>query len=185
MPSYRRWHIEGGVYFLTIVTHERRSILTGDLARGILRRAMVEARRRRPFEQMGVVLLPEHMHMMWRLPDGDADYSTRVGGIKQSFTRAYLAAGGLEGASTASRARQRYRGVWQKRFLEHTIRDFGDFKRHLDYIHVNPVKHKRVEQPREWPWSSFHRYLQMGWYEDDWCGPTEFGGMEYLEPAGL
>ena len=182
MPEYRRWRVEGGVYFLTIVAHERRAILTGEHARGYLRAAFAEARLRRPFEQLGIVLLPEHIHVIWRLPAGDDNYSLRISAIKQSFTRSWLQRGGREGAATPSRSRQRYRGVFQKRFLEHTIRDFADFKRHLDYIHINPVKHGHVSLPREWPWSSFHRYVHTGWYEADWCGSVDLPGTEYIEP---
>ena len=185
MPNYRRWRVEGGVYFFTIVTHQRRPILTTAVGRRFLRHAMIEARRRRPFEQLGIVLLPEHIHMIWRLPDGDVDYSIRIGAIKESFTRDYLASGGAEGASTPGRRRQRYRGVWQKRFIEHCIRDWADFKRHLDYIHANPVKHGHVEYPRQWSWSSFHRYRRMGWYENDWCGRVDLPGNLDVEPEGL
>lgn len=185
MPSYRRWHVEGGTYFLTVVTHERRPILTTDSARSLLRQAFVENLSRRPVEQLGIVLLPEHFHLIWRLPEGDADYSGRIGDIKETFTRAYLSGGGIEGASTASRQRQRYRGLWQKRFLEHTIRNFEDFKRHLDYLHGNPVKHGLAEHPREWPWSSFHRYVKAGWYEPDWCGRCDLSGGGFVEPDGL
>jgi len=123
--------------------------------------------------------------MIWRLPQEDADYSERIGAIKQSFTRDYLSAGGAEGASTPGRQRQRYRGVWQKRFFEHVIRDFADFKRLLDYIHVNPVKHGMAAHPGEWPWSSFHRYRRMGWYDVDWCGSVNWPGRMDIEPEGL
>ena len=121
------------------------------------RQALIEARRRRPFEQLGMVLLPDHFHVLWRLPPGDSDYSARMKAVKESFTRAFLAAGGWEGRGSLSRRRQGYRGVWHKRFWEHAIRDHEDFRRHLDYIHASPVKHGLVEYPRDWPWSSFHR----------------------------
>ena len=182
MPGYRRWRVEGGVYFFTVVTHERQPVFAVERARRILREAMIAVRQRRPFEQLAVVLLKDHLHMLWRLPIGDTDYSGRIGAAKAAFTRAYLSAGGMEGASTPGRRRQRYRGVWQKRFMEHTIRDFKDFRRHLDYIHANPVKHGYVQTPGEWKWSSFHRYVNNGWYESDWCGSIEVFGGSYLEP---
>jgi putative transposase len=182
MPSYRRWRIEGGVYFFTLVTHERRPILTADLSRAILRKAFIDARKRLAFVLDAIVLLPEHLHMLMRLPDKDDRFSVRVSKIKRNFTEAYLEMGGTEGRCTPGRRRQRYRGVWEKRFYEHWIRDHRDFKLHLDYIHVNPVKHGLVQWPRDWPWSTFHRYVKLGEYDLDWCGHVEFPGGVDIEP---
>lgn len=176
MPNYRRWCAEGGIYFFTLVTHERIPILTGPLARQLLRRAMVRVRQRRPFEQIGAALLPDHMHLLWRLPEGDANYSMRIGAIKQAFTRSWLAAGGHEGTVSPTRQRQEYRGVWQKRFYEHSIRNYSDFRRHLDYIHVNAARHGLTARPADWPWSSFHRFVKLGMYEPDWTGPVDVPG---------
>ncbi len=184
MPNYRRRRVEAGTYFFTLVTHGRIQILTVPSARRVLREAMLTVRDARPFEQLAAVLLADHLHVLWRLPEGDSDYSTRLGSIKQALTRSYLAAGGQEGSVTSVRRKQEYRGVWQKRFYEHTIRDYGDFKRHLDYIHVNPVKHGLVTTPRDYPWSSFHRYVQKGEYEPDWCGHVDVPGGVDIEPEG-
>jgi putative transposase len=182
MPDYRRWRAEGGVFFFTVVTHQRQPIFSAPLALRLLRNAIAGVRHKRPFELRAIVLLPDHLHMLWRLPEGDAEYSTRMGLIKKRFTSTYLAAGGREGASTASRRKHRIRGVWQKRFIEHTIRDYADYKRHLDYIHANPVKHGLVSMPREWPHSSFHRHVRAGEYDLDWCGHVELPGGLNLEP---
>ena len=182
MPNYRRWRLEGGTFFFTLVTYERRKTFVCPLARRLLREAMVKVRRIRPFRQLAIVLLPEHLHLLWRFPENDTDYSTRLGGLKQSFTRAWLAAGGQEGSLSTARRRQEYRGVWQKRFYEHTIRDYRDFKRHLDYIHANPVKHGLADRPRGWRWSSFHRYVILGEYDPDWYGPVELPGGVDIEP---
>jgi putative transposase len=171
MPNYRRWKFEGAQYFLTVVTHEHRPIFAEGWARQLLRKAVGGVRAIRPFEMTAVVLLPDHFHMVWQLPDGDSDFSTRMGGVKYAFTRAYLAAGGQEGAPTRGRERHRNRGVWQKRFHEHWIRDDRDFARHFDYVHYNPVKHGYVDSPAKWPWSSFHRYVRLGLYDPDWCDP--------------
>ena len=110
------------------------------------------------------------------MPEGDLDYSSRVSGFKKRFTRAYLAAGGTEGVPPGGQRRHRLRGVWQRRFWEHTIRDARDFRMHLDYIHANPVKHGLVEWPRDWPWSTFHRYVRQGWYDVDWRGRIDLPG---------
>jgi putative transposase len=123
-----------------------------------------------PFDLPAIVLLPDHLHMLMRLPPDDQDFSLRVGGIKRRFTDLYLQAGGRESDIPDGRRDKGYRGLWQPRFWEHTIRDSRDFVLHFDYIHWNPVKHALVRRVKDWPWSTFHRYLQMGEYEEDWCG---------------
>jgi putative transposase len=120
-----------------------------------------------------VVLLPDHLHLILALPEGDEDFSTRIGALKHSFTKAHLATGGEEGDFSLSRLRHRVRGVWQKRFYEHVIRDDRDFAAHVEYIHYNPVKHGLVASPAEWPWSSFHRYVRLDLCEPDWKGPED------------
>ena len=135
MPEYRRWFIPGSTYFFTVVTHERLPILTSELGRHCLRRAFVEVRARRPFDLFAIVVLPDHVHTVWILPQGDADYSLRWSQIKEQFTRLYLDEGGKEGPSTDSRARHRERAVWQRRFWEHTCRDEDDLVRCTDYLH--------------------------------------------------
>lgn len=184
MPSYRRRRILGGVYFFTVVTYLRRHVFTTDVSSKLLKSAMAEARQRLPFSIDAIVLLPDHLHMVMRLPEGDDDFPARLAKIKRNFTEAYLAAGGRDGPSNPSRQRQRYRGVWQKRYYEHAICDYDDFKRHLDYVHANPVKHGLAHRPSEWAWSTFHRYVESGEYAPDWCGHIELPGGFDIEPDG-
>ncbi len=181
MPSYRRWHVEGGLYFFTLVTHHRREVFSSSRARRILRESIDSVRKLHRFELVAIVLLPDHIHMMMHLPEGDSDFSVRIGGIKYAFTRAYLAAGGREAETTPGQVRHRNRGVWQKRFYEHVIRDYRDYKRHLDYVHANPVKHDLAEKPGDWQWSSFARYVNDGEYGEEWCGHVELAGVD-IEP---
>ena len=182
MPDYRRWRIEGGTYFFTLVTHRRRRLFHSDWTRRVLRGAIRRTRRELPWDMLAVVLLPDHLHMLWRLPEGEADYSTRIKKMKRTFTVGFLAAGGQPGAVSPGEQRKGYRGIWQPRFWEHTVRDARDFKLHLDYIHANPVKHSLVDLPRDWPFSSFHRYVKLGEYEEDWCGRVELPDeVEYYE----
>ncbi|MFQ5422489.1 MAG: transposase [Phycisphaerae bacterium] len=173
MPEYRRAFQPGGTFFFTLVTHGRQPILCNATARSCLREAIQEVRVQLPFEMTAVVLLPDHLHAIWKLPDGDADFSKRWGRIKKGFTDRWLAHGGAETTVSASRRRHRGRGVWQPRFWEHTLRDQADLIAHLDYIHYNPVKHDQASCPHAWPYSSFHRYVYMGRYATDWqctCG---------------
>jgi len=171
------------MYFFTLVTYDRREILTTDFGRTALRDAIERTRAERPWVTEAVVLLPDHLHAVWRLPEGDVDYSTRIGALKKRFTRTWLASGGAEADVLNGQSRHRLRGVWQPRFWEHTIRDARDFRLHVDYIHLNPVKHGLVAGPADWPWSSFARYVKMGWYDPDWCGRADLpGSVEYLFP---
>jgi putative transposase len=177
VTNYRRARQEGGCLFFTVVTYDRRRFLTENRARECLRAAWDETLRLHPFEVVAVCLLPDHLHCIWRLPEGDEDYSSRWARIKAGFTRRYLRAGGEEATQTRSRRDRRERGVWQRRFWEHRIRDGTDLQRHVDYIHFNPVKHGLVPQIHDWPWSSFHRYIREGFYQGyDWTVVREATG---------
>jgi putative transposase len=181
MSDYRRWRVAGGTYFFTLVTYRRRPILTTNLGRRCLHAAFATVRKRRPFELAGVALLPDHIHAIVALSNGADGYSVRLRRIKEEFTRAFLGAGGREGGTTEGRQRRGERGVWQRRFWEHVIRDEEDFERHLDYIHYNPVKHSHVRCPHEWPFSSFRRWVRRGVYPEDWaCGgpPPSFHDLD-------
>lgn len=168
MPNYRRYRVPGGTYFFTVVTQGRARILTTAEARKSFRAAIEECRRQWPFRIDGIVLLPDHLHAIWSLPRGDDDYKTRWAFIKKEFTKRWLAAGGSEQVISPARRARRRRGVWQPRYWEHVIEDEDDFESHLDYIHYNPVKHGLVESPRDWPYSSFHRWVRRGAYDPDW-----------------
>jgi putative transposase len=121
-----------------------------------------------PFEIMAIVLLPDHLHTVWSLPPGDCRYPLRWMRVKEEFTRAWLSHGGNERPQSESRQKHRLRGVWQKRYWEHTVEDESDLKRCIDYIHWNPCKHRLVPRVRDWEWSSFHRFVSAGEYTQDW-----------------
>jgi putative transposase len=169
MPTYVREFKPGGSFFFTLVTEQRAPIFANEIARSMLHAAVDRCRELHPFALDAVVLLPDHLHLLMTLPGGDANFSIRVRNLKAGFTRAWLAGDGAEQNRSASRVRQRARGVWLKRFWEHTIRDADDRRRHLDYIHYNPVKHGYVTCPHAWPHSSFHRFVADGRYANDWC----------------
>jgi putative transposase len=170
MPDYSRNFVAGGTYFFTCVTHQRQPILTTELGRRCLRNAILKIQADHPFELFAVVLLPDHWHAVWTLPAGDTRYPLRWQRIKEEFTKAWLSDGGEELGQSASRTRHRMRGVWQKRYWEHTVRDETDLERCVDYIHWNPRKHGLCPRVRDWPWSSFHRFVNAGQYEIDWGG---------------
>lgn len=170
----------GRVYFFTLVTHERRPFLTTDLGRSALREAILHVQQAHPFRITAIVLLPDHLHAVLEFPERDTDYSTRWRLIKSQFTRRWREAGGTEGVESRSRQKKGERGVWQRRFYEHTCRDVGDLKRCVDYVHVNPLKHGLVKRVRDWPWSSFHRYVRLGEYSPDWGSADDWYGDEFL-----
>jgi putative transposase len=181
MPNYRRVLLPGGTYFFTVVTNQRRPILVEAIARKALRSAFLLVKERLPFQIDAICLLPEHLHCILTLPEQDCDYSTRWKRIKAYFSRQYLGEGGSAGEITASKIKKGEVGVWQRRFWEHIIRDLEDLNRHLDYIHYNPVKHGSVKSVRDWPWSSFHRYVETGFYPPDWGGARERGALDGME----
>jgi len=159
MPNYRRVLVPGGTYFFTVVLRDRASSL---LVRhvGLLLDAMHHARHRRPFQNLALAVLPDHVHAIWRLPDGDSDYPTRWRHIKTLFAQ------GLPHALHPSGGGRS--GVWQRGYWERLIRDERDLRAHVDYVHYNPVKHGLVARAVDWPHSSIHRYLRQGWLEPGW-----------------
>ena len=134
----------------------------------LLRLATREAMDHKPFRIVASVVLPDHIHDVIRLPDGDTDYPQHLRRIKTNFTKAYLAAGGAEAAITDAQARDARRGVWQPRYHEHTLRDEDDFRRHLTYLHLNPVRHGLVARPEDWKASSIHSYIRRGLLRPGW-----------------
>jgi putative transposase len=175
MTGYRRNFIAGGSFFFTVNLAERRlHLLTEHIDE--LRDAFRKVRQRHPFTIDALVVLPDPLHAAWTLPEGDADFATRWQLIKSAFSYS-LPAGEQISDSRAARGE---RGIWQRRYWEHTIRDEGDLARHVDYIHINPVKHGLVTRVRDWPFSSFHRMVKLGAYPEDWAGDVagydgEFG----------
>ena len=167
MPNYIRTFSPGGTFFFTVVTYQRRPWLCLEEAREALSHAIKTVRKPRPFIIDAIVLLPDHLHCIWTLPDGDHDFSTRWRLIKM------LAAKKCRSISSkfpepVSRIKRKERDLWQRRFWKHTIRDERDFAIHCDYIHYNPVKHELCGFPGEWPYSSFRRYVASGLYEENW-----------------
>lgn len=173
MSNYVRWQQAGGLFFFTVVSYGRRPIFTCPQARVALRDAMKRVRAKLPFDMPACVLLPDHLHCVWALPIGDGDFPQRWRRIKELFTRRYLAAGGSEIRVTVDQRRQGRRGVWQPRYWEHLIRNEEEWYAYRDYIHLNPVKHGYVRDPLDWPWSSVHQHLRMGWLNEDWTASTQ------------
>ncbi len=168
MPNYRRALVPGATFFFTVNLLNRRSDL---LVRrmDLLREAFHAELRRRPFRIDALVVLPDHLHAIWTLPPGDSAFPERWRAIKTRFTR------GLPEKETRASIllRPGEKGVWQRRYWEHMIRDAQDYQQHLEICWFNPVKHGLVDQARDWPLSSFHRDVEQGLVPADWSGRAD------------
>jgi putative transposase len=165
MPQYLRARIEGGAFFFTVTLADRSSDL---LLRHIerLREVYRSVEKRYPFETIAICVLPDHIHTVWSLPSGDSNFPIRWSQIKSGFSRGLP----ITRTQSASKITKREKGIWQRRYWEHVIRNEIDLSRHIDYIHYNPVKHGHVARVCDWPHSSFHRYVARGDLPVDWGG---------------
>ncbi len=169
MPNYRRVWYPGGTYFFTVNLLQRRG--NDLLIRNIdtLRRVVKSVKTRHPFWIHGWVVLPDHLHCVIELPPDDADFSLRWRLIKMEFSKSLPV---IEQRSK-TRLKRGERGIWQRRFWEHLIRDERDYRAHMDYVHINPVKHGVISRVCDWPYSTFHRLVEQGVYPCDWGGGDE------------
>lgn len=168
MRRYLRHRVPGACYFFTVNLAERKnnSLLITHIE--ALRDAFAKTKQNHPFEINAIVVLPEHLHCLWTLPPDDADFSTRWSLIKARFSRALPVGEKI----SKSREAKGERGIWQRRFYEHYIRDDDDYAKHIDYIHWNPVKHGLVTRASDWPHSSLHRYIREGLLDNDWAADS-------------
>ena len=201
MATFRRDLTQGGTYFFTLASAGRRQVFSRPEVIEALRQAIRQVGAQLPLTIIAWVILPDHMHAIWTLPDGDADYARRWGLIKRAVSRDVRGAhatgdvgNDVRGAHatdpgsvrtahvlgianlplSTSQKKRHESGLWQRRFWEHRIRDEDDLQRHIDYIHYNPVKHGWVDRAEDWPYSTFHRFVRLGLLNRDWAsGPVE------------
>ena len=171
MPNYRRAFVPGGCWFFTVNLLERSQTLLIDHV-DELRGAFDRTKVKYPFEIDAIVILPDHMHAIWSLPPDDADFSTRWRLIRTQFAKALP----KRERRSAVRQKRNERGIWQRRFWEHLIRDDNDHARHVEYCYFNPVKHGLAQRVRDWPHSSFHRDVRRGFFPLDWAGDMDASG---------
>ena len=169
MPDYRRAWQPGGTYFFTVnlLRRQGNDLLTRNIH--LLREAVRMVRQRHPFIIHGWVVLPEHLHCVIELPLHDADFATRWRLIKIAFSKAMP----LTEQRSPVRISRGERGIWQRRYWEHLIRDDADFRAHMDYVHINPLRHGLVKRVGDWPYSTFHRLVEKGFYQANWVGGCE------------
>ncbi|GAA5004489.1 transposase [Pseudoluteimonas lycopersici] len=168
MTQYRRSLTPGSTYFFTVNLSNRRSkLLTSHVE--VLRKAFAAVMAAHPFVIDAMVVMPDHLHAVWTMPPDDADYALRWRLIKTRFSRAMP----RTERRSVSRMAKGERGIWQRRYWEHEIRDAIDMQRHVDYIHINPVKHGYVARAADWPHSSIHRFIERGDLPCDWACDCE------------
>ena len=163
MSNYIRYRVPGGCYFFTVNLLERKKhLLTEHIE--LLRHAFRTVKQQRPFHIDAIVILLEHLYCILTLPEGDDDFSGCWRAIKKIFSK------GLPITERRSdvRLKRHERGIWQRRFWEHALRNETDYIRHVDYIHYNPVKHGWVTRVIDWQYSSFHQFVKRGIYTAEW-----------------
>ncbi|NET26042.1 MAG: transposase [Okeania sp. SIO1I7] len=164
--EYRRAKTPGATYFFTVVTYNRQKILCEPENIDLLRKAFRYVMQKHSFKIDAIVILPDHIHSLWTLPENDANFSTRWRLIKSYFSRQCDSQ--YQGKISTSRQNKGEKAVWQRRFWEHQIQSDRDFANHVEYIHYNPVHHRLVTAPSYWEYSSFHRYVKAGIYDQMW-----------------
>ena len=174
--EYRRSKTKGATYFFTVNLADRNQLYLVDYIES-LRIAFKQVKAKLDFKIDAIVILPDHLHTIWTLPIDDSDYPTRWRLIKSAFSKSLPKTEVIND----SRKNKSERGIWQRRYWEHQIRSEEDFKRHLDYIYYNPVKHNHVNKIIDWPHSSFHRDIKKGLYERDWGTEIHINAGEFLD----
>lgn len=182
MPNYRRSHAAGATYFFTVVTHQRRRFLCDDDVRRALRDAVEMVRVVQPFVIDAWVLMPDHLHAIWTLPENEADFGVRWGKIKRHVSQQCGERLHQSWRLSDSKIKQHESSLWQRRFWEHQIRDEADFVRCMDYVYFNPVKHGLVERVADWPYSTFHRDVRRELYPINWGEGLSLDGDDFGEP---
>ncbi len=176
MRYYRSAVVPGSTYFFTLNLQDRSSNLFIQKI-DALRFAFKKVQQNHPFNIDAIVIMPDHCHMLMTLPEDDVDYSQRLSLIKAAFSRQ------IEPHETVSKSRQkkRERGIWQRRYWEHAIRNPIDYEHHVNYIHYNPVKHGYVKNPVDWQYSSIHRFIRQGMLDGQWACVDDFNQARFGE----
>lgn len=175
MANYRRIYAENHYIFITVVTYNRTPILTDNA--DLLKISFKTVKKQFPFELFGVVIMPDHFHLIIK-PDNAAEFPKIIGNIKRNFTKSV---GCAPRTTSPSRIHRREKTIWQRRFYEHIIRDEKELYKYLDYIHNNPIKHGYVKQTKDWKWSSFHKFVKLGYYDINWGNSEDLKDIKKME----
>lgn len=176
MPNYKRYYLENRYIFITVVTYNRNHILVKNI--DLLRECFKNAKDKFGYELFGSVILPNHFHIIIKTKEAD-EFSKTISYIKRNFTQS-IDEDIQEENISKSRINRHEKGIWQRRFYEHIIRDEEDLYKHLDYIHYNPVKHNYVESVKDWQFSSFSKFVKLNNYDINWGSPLEIKHIESM-----
>jgi len=177
MPNYKRFYLENSSVFITVVTYNRNMILIENV--DLLRDCLNATKDIFDFEIDAFVILPDHFHVILS-PKNINEFSKIMGYFKKEFTKA-IGDEFKNSNISESRLKRNEKGVWQRRFYEHIIRDEDDLRKHLDYIHYNPIKHGYVSSVNDWEFSSFNKFVQLNNYDEDWGSKLDIKHIEELE----
>lgn len=181
MSNYRRFFSKDyNIVFFTIVTNNRIPVLIDNIE--ILRKSFLYAKEKFSFEIVSAVVLNDHIHLILKLQSTN-DYPEIIRLIKYYFSM-HIKNGGQSGSVPTlqvsdSKNKKREKGIWQRRYWEHTIRDEVDFNKHIDYIHYNPIKHGYVKMAKDWEYSTFKKFVNDGYYDANWCDFSKCEGLDY------
>jgi putative transposase len=179
MPDYRRVKLKGATYFFTLVVYQRQHIFSSPKPISLLTESIDRIKTYHPFNIEAYCILPDHIHFIWSLAEDDNNYSMRIAQIKRRFSKQFAEIFDLPKDISESRQKRKELTIWQRRFWEHWIRDENDLNRHIDYIHYNPVKHGLVSSVQDWKYSSFHEFVEMGYYNLEWGEDTQIDQEKY------
>ena len=173
MSNYRRYFIEGYNYvFITMVTYKRQKLLIDNIE--LLRKSFEFAKVKYPFDIYACVVLKDHLHCILKV-ENERDFPEIVRLIKYHFSRNIEIPTNKD--LSESKRKKGEKGIWQRRYWEHLIRNEKDLYTHLDYIHYNPYKHYEIA-PKNWAYSSFKKFVKIGYYDNDWLN---FGDKNEIE----
>lgn len=180
MPNYKRLYVDGNNYiFFTIVTQYRIKILISNIE--LLRESLKHAMNKYKFEIFSIVVLEDHIHMILKI-DNIKEYPKIIYSFKNYISRKIseeVTEINKERLSDSKKKRKE-KGIWQRRYWEHTIRDENDLYKHLDYIHYNPIKHRYVKKAKDWKYSSFNKFVKLGYYDENWCNFEDTNGINEI-----
>lgn len=175
MPNYVRVFVQNSYVFITVVSYDRKPLLVNNIS--ILKDALRNSKKFYEYEIFGMVVLPDHLHLIIR-PDNINDYPKIISRIKHYFSRNINSS---KNNISDSKVKKREKGIWQRRYWEHTILDEKDLYKLLDYIHYNPVKHGYAKAVKDWEYSSFKKFVKRQNYDINWGSLKDIENIKDLD----
>jgi len=173
--NYKRVFIPNSYVHLIIVAYDRKDIFIKNIE--LLRNAFIDAKKYFNYEIVAICVLPNHIHVILN-PDNIIEYPKIITSIKYYFSKNYNV--GVE-TPTYGYINKGEKGIFQRRYFEHTICSQDELNNHINYIHYNPVKHEYVQYVKDWEYSSFHKFVENNLYDINWGSSTDIENIKNLE----